>query len=113
MSRTQNDFPVKVETTWREQWGSEIESSVPHEVHSATCRGFASQSDSTLLRATDEAAPEACVGRSDLIREALRAHVRCIEIREMERREREAYRRHPQDLAEVEAWAGVAVWPED
>lgn len=68
--------------------------------------------DSDLLRATDEAARRARVSRSALIREAIREHLRRIEISKMEEREREAYRRQPDVCEEVEAWKREAVWPE-
>lgn len=68
--------------------------------------------DSELLRAADGAARKAHVNRSALIREALREHLRRLRIREMEKRDREGYLQHPQDLAEVEAWARMAVWPD-
>lgn len=68
---------------------------------------------SKLLGAVDLAARRARVSRSALIRDALREHLRRIEIREMERLERESYIRQPQDLAETEAWERVASWPSE
>jgi Arc/MetJ-type ribon-helix-helix transcriptional regulator len=67
--------------------------------------------DSKLLRAADAAARKAHVNRSALIREALREHLRRVEIQALEEREREAYRRHPDTASDVEAWGQEAVWP--
>jgi len=47
-----------------------------------------------------------------LVREALRQHLRRLEILALEEQEREGYRRIPQDLAEFQVWEAVA-WPED
>ena len=68
--------------------------------------------DAELLKATDSAARRARVNRSALVRQALRQHLRHLKIKELEARERRAYQEQPQDLEEVERWAGVAVWPE-
>jgi metal-responsive CopG/Arc/MetJ family transcriptional regulator len=68
--------------------------------------------DSELLRAADSAAKRARVNRSALIRKALREHLRCLNVKELEARERRAYQEQPQDVEEVERWARVAVWPE-
>jgi metal-responsive CopG/Arc/MetJ family transcriptional regulator len=66
-----------------------------------------------LLKAADRMAKKQQVNRSALIREALRAYLKRNYFRELERREREAYTRTPDDLAEVALWEGVADWPED
>lgn len=68
--------------------------------------------DSELLRATDSAAKRARVNRSALVRKALREHLRRLNVKELEARERRAYQKQPQDVEEVERWAQVAVWPE-
>ena len=68
--------------------------------------------DSTLLRATDGAARRARVNRSALIRRALREHLKHLETRELEARDRAGYRKHPADAGESVAWEGVVVWPE-
>jgi hypothetical protein len=47
------------------------------------------------------------------VRVALREHLRKLEIAAMEERDREGYRKHPEDLAEVLAWEQVAAWPEE
>ena len=68
--------------------------------------------DSELLRAADSAAKRARVNRSALVRKALREHLRRLNVKELEARERRAYQEQPQDIKEVERWARVAVWPE-
>jgi metal-responsive CopG/Arc/MetJ family transcriptional regulator len=68
--------------------------------------------DSGLLRAADVAARRLKVNRSVLVRRALREHLRRLQVRELEERERRAYQQHPQDVEEIERWARVAVWPD-
>jgi metal-responsive CopG/Arc/MetJ family transcriptional regulator len=67
--------------------------------------------DKKLLQAADRAARRSKVNRSALVREALREHLRKLEIRAMEEREREAYARMPQSTEEADLWESVAVWP--
>lgn len=67
--------------------------------------------DSALLRAADKAARRAKQNRSELVREALREHLRRMEIRAMEEQEREAYRKQPQMAREIRAWEEAAAWP--
>ncbi len=69
--------------------------------------------DDTLLRLADETAKKQRVNRSALIREALRLHLKRLRYEELERQEREAYRRKPDDLDEVRRWERVADWPDD
>ena len=69
--------------------------------------------DKALLRAADRAAKKTRQNRSALVRVALREHLRKLEIAAMEERDREGYRKHPEDIAEVLAWEQVAVWPEE
>jgi metal-responsive CopG/Arc/MetJ family transcriptional regulator len=64
-----------------------------------------------LLRSADRAARHLKVNRSSLIRDALREHLRRLSIADLERREREAYARTPDDPAEFAAWDKVAAWP--
>jgi metal-responsive CopG/Arc/MetJ family transcriptional regulator len=68
--------------------------------------------DSELLHATDSAAKRARVNRSALVRKALREHLRRLNVKELEARERRAYQEQPQDVEEVARWGRVAVWPE-
>ena len=68
--------------------------------------------DAALLRATDGAARRARANRSALIREALREHLKRLQVRELEARDRRGYQQHPGALAEVAGWERVASWPE-
>lgn len=51
--------------------------------------------------------------RSALVRDALREHLRRLEIRAKEDRDREGYIRQPQDQNEAQLWEKVAAWPEE
>jgi len=68
--------------------------------------------DCKLLRAAEAAARRAQLSRSALIREALRAHLKRIEIEERERRDREGYADGPRDSGELSCWEADAIWPE-
>lgn len=65
-----------------------------------------------LLRSADRAARRLKVNRSALIRDALRGHLQRLHTGNLERREREAYERTPDDPAEFAAWDRVTAWPE-
>ena len=67
--------------------------------------------DKELLQAADQAARRTKQNRSALIREALRRHLRRMEILALEQREREGYLRVPQDRVESQMWESEAVWP--
>ncbi|HYL75010.1 MAG TPA: ribbon-helix-helix domain-containing protein [Bryobacteraceae bacterium] len=67
--------------------------------------------DTKLLRATDQVARRTKRNRSALIRDALREHLRRLEIRALEERDREGYSREPQTQDESFAWEREAVWP--
>jgi len=69
--------------------------------------------DDELLRAANRAARRVRVNRSALIREALRRHLERMRTQELEHREREGYRKHPDTGEEALLWASVAAWPED
>jgi metal-responsive CopG/Arc/MetJ family transcriptional regulator len=60
--------------------------------------------DDQLLRPTNRAARGAKQSRSALIRDALRRHLRALEIHRQEERDRRGYAMHPQ--------AAKATWPE-
>ena len=66
---------------------------------------------SALLRATDGAAKRARVNRSALVREALRAHLKRLDMRELEARDRQGYAQHPDASIEATEWERVAAWP--
>lgn len=68
--------------------------------------------DAELLRAADRAARRARVNRSALVRRALRDHLKRLETKEMESRDRRGYRLQPDDSVEAAIWEREAVWPE-
>jgi metal-responsive CopG/Arc/MetJ family transcriptional regulator len=69
--------------------------------------------DKELLQATDRVAKRTKQNRSALVRDALRAHLRRLEIRASEESERAAYAKHPQSVEESLFWEAQAVWPAD
>jgi metal-responsive CopG/Arc/MetJ family transcriptional regulator len=69
--------------------------------------------DSKLLRATDVAARRTKLNRSALIREALRAHLKNLEIRGRELRDRKGYEAGPRDPGDLSGWEAEAIWPEE
>jgi len=69
--------------------------------------------ESDLLRAADRAVRKLKTNRSALFRDALRAHLRKLDQREKEKRDREGYVRYPDSLDQPGIWEQVADWPED
>lgn len=69
--------------------------------------------DGELLRAADRAARKLKTNRSALFREALRAHLKSLDVRDREQRDREGFLRYPDSLDEPAVWDRVADWPED
>jgi metal-responsive CopG/Arc/MetJ family transcriptional regulator len=67
--------------------------------------------DKKLLQAADQAARRTKRNRSALIRDALREHLRQLQTRARERRDREGYSKQPQRERES-AWEREAAWPE-
>ena len=65
-----------------------------------------------LLLAADRAARKTKANRSALVRDALREHLRRMEIRANEDRDRQGYARRPQARDEWEPWEAEAAWPE-
>jgi metal-responsive CopG/Arc/MetJ family transcriptional regulator len=65
--------------------------------------------DKKLLTAADRAARRTKQNRSALVRDALREHLRLLERRALENRDREGYSRQPQ--GHDPAWEAEAVWP--
>jgi len=53
------------------------------------------------------------LNRSALIREADRAHLKNLDIRERELRDRKGYETGPGDSRELSAWEAEAIWPEE
>jgi metal-responsive CopG/Arc/MetJ family transcriptional regulator len=68
--------------------------------------------DTPLLREADRAARRLKINRSALMRAALRQHLKRLETAEKEARDRDGYRRRPQDSHAAAAWEGVAAWPD-
>jgi hypothetical protein len=66
-----------------------------------------------LLRATEAAARRAKLNRSALIREALRAHLKNLDIRERELRDRKGYEAAPRGSGNQSTWEAEAIWPEE
>ncbi len=67
--------------------------------------------DTKLLKATDRAARRTKRNRSALVRDALREHLRSLETRALEERDREGYTRHPGADEDVRIWEAEAAWP--
>jgi metal-responsive CopG/Arc/MetJ family transcriptional regulator len=67
--------------------------------------------DKKLLQAADRAARQTKLNRSALVREALREHLRRMEARTREERDREGYLRQAQANDESHLWEMEAAWP--
>jgi metal-responsive CopG/Arc/MetJ family transcriptional regulator len=67
--------------------------------------------DKKLLQATDQAAKRTRQNRSALVRNALREHLRRLELRAGEERDHQGYLRHSQAEAEARGWESEAAWP--
>ena len=68
--------------------------------------------DEDLLRRVDKVALRLEVNRSALIREALRQHLRRLQMREREEADRRGYQSAPEE-GELGPWSRVLSWPED
>ena len=64
-----------------------------------------------LLHSVDQAARRTRRNRSALVRDALREHLRRLEIREKEERDCQGYSRRPQTHDEFLTWEAEAAWP--
>jgi metal-responsive CopG/Arc/MetJ family transcriptional regulator len=69
--------------------------------------------DGDLLREADRAVRKLKTNRSALFREALRAHLKRLDLLEREKRDREGYVRYPDSTDEPAVWDKVADWPEE
>ncbi len=69
--------------------------------------------EADLLKAADRAARKLKTNRSALFREALRAHLKRIDLRERETQDREGFIRYPDSLDRPAVWDKVADWPDD
>ena len=67
--------------------------------------------DKELLRAADRAARRTKRNRSALMRDALREHLRRLEVHAREERDREGYSKRPQAHDEWHLWEAEAAWP--
>jgi metal-responsive CopG/Arc/MetJ family transcriptional regulator len=67
--------------------------------------------ETKLLQATDRAALRTKRNRSALIRDALREHLRSLEIRALEERDREGYSRQARAQDDSLIWEVEAAWP--
>jgi len=67
--------------------------------------------DKKLLHATDQAARQTKRNRSALVRDALREHLRRLEARAREERDRRGYSTQPQTTDETDVWEVEAAWP--
>lgn len=67
--------------------------------------------DKELLRAADLAARRTKRNRSALMRDALREHLRRLDLLAREEQDRQGYAKYPQAVAESRRWEKEAVWP--
>ena len=67
--------------------------------------------DKKLLHAADLAAKSTGQNRSALLRDALREHLRRLELRASEERDRQGYSRFPPAGTEPQDWESEAAWP--
>lgn len=66
--------------------------------------------DEELLAAADRAALRTRRNRSALVRDALREHLKRLEILASEERDRAGYKKHPQQSDESRPWEQEAAW---
>jgi metal-responsive CopG/Arc/MetJ family transcriptional regulator len=69
--------------------------------------------DSSMLEEVDDIVAQLDVTRSAFIRDALGAALKAYRLRELRRLDEEGYRLIPQDVEEVEEWAGVQDWGDE
>jgi len=67
--------------------------------------------DKKLLRAADQAARNTNRNRSALVRDALREHLRTLEVRAREKQDHQGYSKRPQTPQEAAPWEAEAAWP--
>ena len=67
--------------------------------------------DSKLLRAADHAARRSKRNRSAFVRDALREHLRRLQVQEMEERDRAGYSKRGRAEDEFRLWERDAAWP--
>jgi metal-responsive CopG/Arc/MetJ family transcriptional regulator len=69
--------------------------------------------DKKLLQAANRAARQTKQNRSALVREALREHLRLLDRKALEDRDREGYARQPQRLDQAPGWEAEAEGKEE
>src|SRR5277367_2149293 len=69
--------------------------------------------DKKLLQAADQAAKRTKRNRSALVRDALREHLRRLELRASEERDRQGYSRDSRADEEARSWESEATWPQE
>jgi metal-responsive CopG/Arc/MetJ family transcriptional regulator len=69
--------------------------------------------DKKLLHDADQAAKRTKRNRSALMRDALREHLRRLELRASEEHDRQGYSRHSPADAESRGWESEATWLEE
>ncbi len=67
--------------------------------------------DKRLLEATDRAARRTKRNRSALVRDALREHLRRLDVQAKEERDRQGYLSQPHVSDESFVWEAEAAWP--
>jgi metal-responsive CopG/Arc/MetJ family transcriptional regulator len=67
--------------------------------------------DKKLLQAADKAARKTKQNRSALVRDALRRHLRAMQLHALEEQDRAGYLKHPQTEEEIMAADAMAEWP--
>ena len=66
--------------------------------------------DENLVKAVDSAAKKLGTTRSAFTREALRSALKTVQVRELESRQREGYKRKPVKRGEFNDWESEQVW---
>ena len=66
--------------------------------------------DESLVKAVDSAAKKLRTTRSAFTREALRAALKEVRVRELESRQREGYKRKPVKRGEFSDWESEQIW---
>ena len=69
--------------------------------------------DRKLLQAANRVVRRTKRNRSALVRDALRAHLRKLEIEALEEQDRAGYARYPDVPEESLTWETEAAWPEE
>ena len=69
--------------------------------------------DAGLLKAADRMARRFKINRSALVRDALRAHLAALAVRDREAADRAGYEAASASEPSDRAWDRVATWPED